>query len=219
MKGIAFVCLLAGPVLVNSDVTNATTNVVSDKLLVLNGDYGVLVNDCCGWDPSDPLAPATSLVDGEFLPVSHTWQDNTVWWDAANPGSANNSIEIELMLDHFVEGFVVQVDDNDAYRIEYLDEANSWVSAWEISIVGGHGMQTRPNIFDNTEVFALPKPIQTNRLKLTAVSGDGFYSVSEIQAFGGLVPEPSAFAMCAIALILLLGARMFQMRSHTVVSY
>ena len=108
---------------------------------------------------------------------------------------------------------------DDAYRIEYLDEANSWVSAWEIPIVGGYGMQTRPNTFDNTEVFALPTAIKTNRLRFTAVSGDGFYSVSEIQALGSVVPEPSTGAMCAIALILLLGARMFQMRSYTVVSY
>jgi hypothetical protein len=184
MRGIAFAFILAGPILVNSDVAKAATNVALGKPLVLNGDYGVLVNNCCGWDPSDPVAPATSLVDGTFLPVSHIWQDDSVWWDATNLGSANNSIEIDLMLDHFIDGFIVQADDNDAYRIEYLDTMNSWISAWEIPVVGGFGMQTRPNTADNAEVFALPTPIQTDRLRFTAVSGDGFYGVSEIQAFG-----------------------------------
>jgi len=162
-------------------------------------------------DVGNPVAPATSLVDGEFLPADHIWQDDTVWWDVTHSGSTNNSIEIDLMMDHFIEGFVVQANDEAELFIEYLDEANDWVSAWFVRNTAetAHGMQTRPNWSDTTEVFTLPTPIQTDRLRVVMPINivSSFYSVSEIQAFGHVVPEPSAFSMCAMTLIFIVSGR------------
>jgi hypothetical protein len=53
-------------------------------------------------------------------------------------------------------------------------------------------MQTRPNPDDDTERYVLASPIVTNALKIegnTSDTGDSFFSVSEIQAFGDLVIE------------------------------
>lgn len=71
---------------------------------------------------------------------------------------------------------------------------------WEIPTVAGWGMMTRPNPPDDTEQYVLPSPVVTNMLRFTANQGDGFYSVSEIQAFGTPVPEPGALALMAFAL-------------------
>jgi hypothetical protein len=162
----------------------------------LDGEYGVLTNGCCGWNPAAPLAAGSTLVDEIFKPVATVWQDDTVWWDATNPDSADNAIEIDLGGHFLVKGFTVQADDNDTYRIEYLNASNVWVTAWDIPAVGGFGAQTRPNPFDENDIFALGSPVVTDRLRFTATGGDGFYSVSEIKA---LVPEPG------IASLLLLG--------------
>jgi len=225
IRGIALACILVRSILVNSDMAKAATNITFDKPVVLNGEYGVLVNlsrqhEIDGWwDVVNPVAPSTSLVDGEFLPANHIWQDDTVWWDVTHPGSTNNSIEIDLMRDHFIEGFVVQANDEAELFIEYFDEANDWVSAWFVPNTAEtpHGMQTRPNWSETTEVFTLPTTIQTDRLRvvmpLNIVSS--FYSVSEIHAFGHVVPEPSAFSICAMTQIFIVSGRMLRVWSRT----
>lgn len=181
-------------------------NVAEGKSVTLNGTYGVLTNLCCGWDPTDPVAPAATLVDGAFLPASTIWQNGTVWWDATTPASANNSVEIDLGGIFELIGLIAQADDNDTYRIEYLDGIN-WVTAWDIPFAPGAGMQTRPNAANNAEMFALGTPIQTSRLRFTATGGDGFYSVSEIQAFASPIPEPATVALLALGLCPVLGRR------------
>ena len=173
-------------------------NVAVGKTVTLNGVFGVLNNLCCGWDPLDPVAPAASVTDEVFLPASTVWQDGTVWWDATNLASASNSVEIDLGGTYDIIGFIAQGDDNDSYRIEYQNAALTWVTAWDLPIAGGFGQQTRPNVNDVSEIFLLGAPITTSRLRYTATAGDGFYSVSEIQAF---VPEPSMMALLGLGVV------------------
>ena len=174
-------------------------NVAEGADVTLHGEFGVL-RDGSGWEYYDP-ADASTLTDGEFLPVSTTWNDGSVWWDEFVPESANNWIEIDLGMVYELVGFIVQADDNDAYLLEYWDGGtDSWVTAWDIPVVGGWGDQTRPNVNDNTDIFELGTPIMTDRLRFTAVfANDQYYSVTEIQAFA--MPEPGTLALLGIGLI------------------
>jgi hypothetical protein len=165
--------------------------------VILNGDYGVLNNLCCGWNPAEPSAAGSTLTDGILRPQATVWQEGAVWWDATHQGSAANSIEIDLGGFHRLRAFSVQADDNDSYRIEVLNEADVWVTAWDIPAVGGFGLQTRPDPSDPTAAFFLPSLIRGDRLRFTATGGDGFFSVSEINAF---VPEPASTGLFALAL-------------------
>jgi hypothetical protein len=127
------------------------------------------------------LADGSTLVDGLSLPETSIWHTDTVWWDARNAASASNSIEIDLLGTFSLYGFSIQADNNETYRFEYQDEFDIWQTAWDAPAVAGFGMMTR--------TVALVSPILTDSLRVTAIGGDGFYSVSEIQAN---VPEPGS---------------------------
>ena len=171
-------------------------NVAEDATVTLNGLFGQLRPNS-GWDYYDP-ADASTLTDGDFLAMSTTWNDGTVWWDETVSGPGANSIEIYLGGWFDLYGFIVQADDNDTYLLEYWD-GSSWLEAWSILATGGWGMQTRPSTTDFTEMYNLGSPISTDRLRFTATGGDYFYSVSEIQAFA--ISEPGTLALLGIGLL------------------
>ncbi len=137
----------------------------------------------------------STLVDGVFLPASTEWETGTVWWDTnIDPINNRNSITLKLKGQYVISGFIVQADDNDSYRVEYWDaNASTWKTAWDVPNYDalGWGMTIRPNPNDNSEIQSI-SPITTSELRFTAVNGDGYYSVSEIQAFSA-VPEPSTW--------------------------
>jgi hypothetical protein len=196
--------LLIGAIcLLGSDASASLINIAEGAPVILNGQYGVLVDFCCGWNPAAPVAAASSLTDGIIQPAATVWQDGSVWWDAENPGSAANSLEIDLGGFFWLRGFSVQADDNDSYRIEVQDAADNWVTVWDIPIVGGFGLQSRPNPADPNEAFLLGSAVYGDRLRFTATGGDEFYSVSEIKAF---VPEPGSTGLLFLGLLGLAGA-------------
>ena len=140
---------------------------------------------------SAPSSLAT-VTDGVFLPAWTQWQSGTVWWSGRG-----SELVIDLGRSVDVVSVVVQADDNDAYLLEHLDpQTGQWARTWSVPnfhIFNGvdfMGMQTRPNPYDTGAVFSLPAPVQTDRLRILAdTSGDGSFSVSEVQAFAW-VPSP-----------------------------
>jgi hypothetical protein len=172
----------------------AVANVIPDnwKSLAWAGLYGEL-RVPSPW-PTEPLASPRSVVDGIFLPESTTWNSGTWWWDEHPavqpfPTAVPMGIRIVFASPQTVNRFVVQADNNDTYRIDYLDDY--WRPAWTIPAVCCYGMQTRDS--------GLLPTITTTQLRFWALSGDQYYSISEIQAFAK-VPEPGTLALLVLGL-------------------
>lgn len=159
----------------------ADVNIALNKPVTLNGG---------GWNQGGwgggILAPASSVNDGLFKPEGHQWDTDTVWWD----GDMNTGAEIVIDLGSTISiaSFVIQADNNDTYRVEYQSGGGSWTTAWSVPMaLNGGGLSTRNVTLDS--------PILADTLRITAITGDNWYSVSEFQAFGQPVPEPETYAL------------------------
>jgi hypothetical protein len=174
-------------------VAGPITNVAMNANVTLNGSF--FTN---GWGGGLVVNPNT-IVDGIFVPQATQWDQGPVWWDS-NDG-ALRSINIDLGNTFKIESLVVQADDNDAYELYYWDiPSSTWQLAWYVPTIGGYGMQTRPNPLDDTERYLLGSPIVTNALLFQGNLGDSdtLFSVSEIQAYGSVIPAPGAILLGSI---------------------
>lgn len=176
------------------------TNVAINKPVTLNGVfyYG-------GW-PGAYAGSKETVVDGQFMSQSHEWDMGTVYWNYYY--GPDQSIDVDLNGVFKINSFIVQADDNDQYLLYYKNlNTNQWDLAWDIPAVGGWGMQTRPDKSDNSQQYVLPSEIMTNALRIKGGQTDQWYSVSELQAFGAPVPEPSSVLLGLMSLGGLLGLR------------
>jgi hypothetical protein len=127
-------------------------------------------------------APLATVTDGVFRPRGTHWQSGTVYWSGEE-----TELEIALGSMQTLIGARVQADNNDAYQLDWLDaEDDTWKPLWTIpnySDRGIGGVITRPDypLTDSDEFHTFAEPVTTDRLRFRAVSGDGMYSVSEIQ--------------------------------------
>jgi hypothetical protein len=171
-------------------------NVALDKAVTLNGTFGVIRSPSSWPDASvHPVAAASTITDGVFVGNGTEWQTGTVWWDATQPGSTSNSIDIDLQGEYQITGVTIEADNNDNYGIEYRDPATNawqpWVYAYSYNY---NGMLTRSGSVG---------PIVTDAFRIYGYNGDGYYSVSEFQAEGTAVPLP---ATLRAGLVLIPGA-------------
>jgi len=183
------------------------TNIATGATVTLNGTF---FNG--GWAGAIPGNPQ-SLTDGVFLPQSWEWDNYTVYWNEwLNTSGTPASIEINLGGPFRIDSFVVQVDDNDAYKLFYWNEnASVWSLAWDVPNYDYYqgqdlwGLQTRPDPTNNNIVYLLPSPIETTKLLLMGndSSSDRLYGVSEIQAYGTPVNETSAMLLLGSYLVVM----------------
>lgn len=168
-------------------------NVAEGKEVTLNGTFFLKHRFGPAVIPSDPQERADTLTDGVFLSRSTSAFSGTVWWDAVEPVSVNNYITIDLGASYTLESLVIQADDNDAYYLDYWD-GDSWERLWAVPNYNnyGWGMQTRPDPAHDIVRYDLSESVTTSMLKFTGnlASGDKLFSVSEIQAYGTVTPEP-----------------------------
>lgn len=139
------------------------------------------------WGPG-ALAQLKTVTDGVSLPEGTQWNLGSVFWSGGSPDTADY-VQINLPGMAKVSSFTLQVDDNDSYLIQYLNGA-SWSDAGIIPAVASWGLITRS--------ITLTSPITTDEFRVYANSGDGYYAISEFQAFGtnlSAVPEPATWAM------------------------
>ncbi len=176
----------AGPQSLSGACTSGLANVALHAGVTLNGGAFFSSGWGQGW-----VVDASTIVDGVFLPRFNQWDQGPVWWDSRD--GVDRSITLDLGGVYSIESFVVQADDNDAYLLYYHDvDTNTWHMAWKVPNYDVYpdssswGMQTRPDPGNNETRYALPQPIVTDALMIKGdmQSGDGYFSLSEIQAFG-----------------------------------
>ena len=180
-------------------VAGPITNVALNGTVTLNG--GSFFTG--GWGGA-AVDPAT-IVDGVFLPRNTQWDVGTVWWDT-NDG-AKRWIEIDLGNTFKIESLIVQADDNDSYGLYYWNlDTSMWQMVWDVPNYDNYpdasswGMQTRPNPLDDTQRYILTSPIVTNALAIDGNMGgsDLLFAVSEVQAYGRVIPAPGAILLGGI---------------------
>jgi len=163
-------------------------NVALNKDVTLNGTF---FTDAGGWG-AGTVSPGSRIVNGTFAGEETQWNLDGVWWNgSSNP---NNNIVIDLKGTYRISSFTVQADDNDTYRVLYLDAHNTWQTAYDVPYQFSFGLVTRPE-------YTLPTPIVTSALQFVATGGDGDYSVSQIVANGGAVPIPGALLLFGPGLV------------------
>jgi len=180
-------------------VAGPVTNVALNADVTLNGSFFT------GGFGGGLVVDKATIVDGIFLPRFTQWDQGAVWWDSHD--GALRTITLDLGNTYKIESLVVQADDNDAYQLYYRDLwTNTWQLAWDVpnyDIVpdpANWGMQTRPDVTDDTQRYMLPSPIVTDALMFQGNMGDSdlYFSVSEIQAYGQPIPAPGAILLGGI---------------------
>lgn len=134
-------------------------------------------------------APLDTLTDGLFFPRQTGWNAGTVYWtDLTVPPPTE--IEIDLGATFEIFGAIIQADDNDEYVLEYHD-AGVWYPVvvtdpplWSLedyTPLGFSGMHTRPDMHDDGRWHLFDSPVMADKVRVRAINGDDFYSLSEIQ--------------------------------------
>jgi sugar lactone lactonase YvrE len=144
-----------------------------------------------GFDPrrgfGSVVAPE-SVIDGVFFDRGPQWDQGPVWWEsgAVKPVWGDEQprwIELDLGGQVTIGSAVVQADENDEYLLSYRDpNSGEWEPLWQIDSISG-SFAIQPDSARYIERTIFTEPVTTDRLRFEALSGDGMYSVSEIQVF------------------------------------
>lgn len=157
--------------------------------VALNADVSLVSGSANG-------AALSTLTDGTFRPRGTPYQSGTVWWSGLS-----TVLEIDLGGTFGLIGAVVQADDNDAYLLSYRNlDTGAFETLWNVPNfdAAGAGMQTRPNVNDDGEIFLFGGTFMTDTIRIQAASGDNAYSLSEVQVF---VPAPGVLALAGAGLL------------------
>lgn len=184
VAAVTFLVLAAPPASANNILPTGWS------VIATSGFMGTLRTGS-GWETGAILGSQPSIVDGLFLPESTQWNSGSWWWDQDPSVNAVPVVTtVDLKQPFTLYGLTIQADNNDVYRIEYWD-GGAWQVAWDAPWVVGWGLTTRSS-------GTLPG-LTTDRLRITAIAGDNYYAISELQASN--VPEPTTLALLGAGLV------------------
>ncbi len=204
--GAAVLLLLA----VSSSLQAQLANVALGKRVTGVGAFGTARADSPWSNPAS--AAFSTLTDGIVLPSLTPWQDGTVWWDNGVPGFTSPSsvvptpdpgptyVSVDLGSVFALTGFGLSFDNNDAYllytRTSLTEEWTYWTGAFCVACPGGLS-------YANFSTYDIDAPRSARYLAVTGRVGDGYFSLSEVEAyaFATAVPEPAAAALLLLGLI------------------
>lgn len=95
-------------------------------------------------------------------------------------------LRFDLGVAREISALLLQGDNNDVYAVSASLDGETYEPLWKVQPVPDTGLRTRQ--------IKLPKPRQVRYLRVQGKGGDGFYSVSELQAFCKL-PRPWPVAL------------------------
>ena len=164
--------------------------------------YGPGIGDSAGAQYGGGMASPGSVTDGPFTPLGQQWNYGSVYWSGVDSG-------VTITLSHLasVSSLVLEADNNDDYRIEFLDRASVWRN---LTTVETDKAEQGQNLYGGL----LSTSIEARAFRISAY-GDNHYSVAEFQAGGNWiadntppqpVPEPTTWLMLGAGLAAL-GAR------------
>ena len=149
------------------------TNVAIDKTVASNGLFFV------GGFGAMQIVDLGSVADGVFMKPGQNWTAGAVWW-REDVDSISNTLTVYLGGTYKIRKLIVQVDNNDDYRVSWNDEVSGMtsvvVSPTFISFPGGLSVPVEVKVRAVTDQFIIEHD--------PGGRGDGYYSVSEFQALG-----------------------------------
>jgi len=194
--------LVAGLMVGSLPALAGPLDVTTGKAVTTTGTFGELsaAGQAYPWcaDATCPTAAASTVNDGTYLANGTGWQAGTVWWDANNPNSTANVIEIDFGGTFLVDHASIQADNNDYYYLSLRDTLGNWFGWAYAPPCCGSGVFERAGDVPGVEATAL---------RITAGGGDGYYAVSEVRVTGFAVPEPASLGLVGLGLALMLGLR------------
>lgn len=127
------------------------------------------------------------IIDGVVPAETTPWTAaSNVYWTGTN-----TSFTIDLGDVYTIEDVLISVDNNDAYNVEYSLDNSSWTNLftlfWYYGEIGW-GMDTMTSDSSSAEYVSQLDfaAVDAQYLRVFSTSGDNFYSIGELQAFGSL---------------------------------
>jgi len=127
------------------------------------------------------------LIDGQSPPEGSAWNsENCVFWS-----SADAFFVFDLGGIFEITGFLLQVDGNDDYSIDYSEDGALYIPLIQIRAAYGDvesGMDTLSSISGDPHFVEelATDPVPVRYIRISASGGDNEYSFSEIQIWGRL---------------------------------
>lgn len=139
------------------------------------------------------ISGSSSYITDGLADSGTRWSQDSVWWSGKK-----SYILINLGGTKNISSIGLQADSNDNYLVEYWDaNSNEWKTAFTAEATKNEqngwlsGLDLRESDINLN--------VNTDQLKISAISGDNMYSISEVQAYAH-TPIPLTFLLLSSGL-------------------